>query len=363
MAIAVIFGGKSCEHDVSVITGIQALAEIEKLKPVPIYIDRSGNWFTGRMHSVGDVRNTRVLKKVYMRPGSNRLYTQLGRTAAVIDAAVLCCHGVNGEDGTLQGFLELCGVAYTGSDVYASALCMDKARFKRFASAEGFAQVPYTDFTRAEFNTDIYSVADKLNAVGYPFMIKPSRQGSSIGIGKAANEKELVARVRTALAYDDTVIAEKLLSGFREFNCAAVSDGKTLTVSEVEEPVGWKDFLSYDDKYAGKKAVRRKFPASIDETLRNRIRKETEKIFRAAGLGGVARVDFMLGDDGTLYLNEVNTHPGSLASYFFVGREMSVEGFYEKLLSDAQLRRAARDRLVYKYRSPSGKGMKGNCPR
>lgn len=358
MATAVIFGGRSCEHDVSVITGVQTLAETEKLDPVPVYIDRSGNWFSGRIRSADDVKNTRGLRKVYMCPGSNRLHTRMGRTAAVIDTAILCCHGANGEDGTLQGFLELCGVAYTGSDVYASALCMDKARFKRFATAEGFTIVPYTDFTRAEFNTDIYSVAEKLNAVGYPFMIKPSRQGSSIGIGKAANEKELVSRVRTALAYDDTVIAEKLLSGFREFNCAAISDGKTLTVSEVEEPVGWKDFLSYEDKYAGKKAVRRRFPARIDDALRDRIRAETERIYRAAGLGGVIRADFMLGEDGTLYLNEVNTLPGSLASYFFAGRGMTADGFYEKLIADARLRKAARGRLVYKYRPPSGRGLK-----
>lgn len=358
MAIAVIFGGRSCEHDVSVVTGIQTLAETEKLDPVPVYIDRAGNWFTGRMRTVDDVRNKRGLKSVYMRPGSNRLKTQLGRTVAVVDTAVLCCHGANGEDGTLQGFLELCGVAYTGSDVYASALCMDKARFKRFAAAEGFAQLPYTDFTRNKFNSDIYSVAEKLNNIGYPFMIKPSRQGSSIGIGKAANEKELVARVRTALAYDDTVVAEKLLTGFREFNCAALSDGKTLTVSEAEEPIGWKDYLSYEDKYAGKKAVKRKFPAPVSDSLRAQIRECTEKIFRAAGLGGVARVDYMLGEDGVLYLNEVNTVPGSLASYFFIGRHTDADGFYEKLIADARSRKAARDRLVYKYERPAVKGIK-----
>lgn len=358
MATAVIFGGRSCEHDVSVVTGVQTLAETEKLGTVPIYVDRAGNWLSGRIRTVKDVKNKRLLKNVYMRPGSNKLKTALGRTVAVIDTAILCCHGVNGEDGTLQGFLELCGVAYTGSDVYASALCMDKARFKKFAAAEGFVQVPYACFTRAEFNGDIYSVAEKLNAVGYPFMIKPSRQGSSIGIGKAADEKELVARVRCALAYDDTVIAEKLLTGFREFNCAALCDGKTVTVSEAEEPIGWKDFLSYDDKYAGKKAVKRRFPAHIDDALRARIRECTERIYRAAGLGGAARVDYMLGDDGTLYLNEVNTVPGSLASYFFTGRGMSADVFYEKLISDARARKAARDRLVYKYERPAGKGIK-----
>lgn len=352
MATAVIFGGKSCEHDVSVVTGVQALGELRAYKPVPVYIDANGGWHTGKnLFTVAGVRSGKGLKSVYMRPGSDLLYSG-GRAIARIDEAVLCCHGAGGEDGSIQGLLELCGVAYTCSGILASALCLDKAEFKRFASAAGFPVLPFATYTRDEWNKNIYSVADKLNVIGYPLMIKPARQGSSIGIGKASNESELVEKTRTAFMFDGKVVAEKLLVNFRELSCAALSDGSEITVSGVEEPVGWKDFLTYADKYAGKRAVKRRFPADLPHELSERVRDMTRSVFELAGLGGVARVDWMLSEDGELYLNEVNTVPGSLASYLFIAGGMTVSGFYGRLLSSARAALAERRRTVYRFAPP-----------
>ena len=345
MSIAVIFGGRSCEHDVSIVTGVQALGELAAYKPVPVYISAEGEWFTGAsLRTVAGVRAGKGRKRVYMHPGSRILKTERGRTVAGIDEAVLCCHGAGGEDGCLQGLMELCGVAYTCSGVFESAVCLDKAEFKLRAAACGFPVVPYAVYTRAEWNGDIYAVADRLNAIGWPLIIKPARLGSSIGIGSAANEAELVDRTRTAFLFDEKIVAEKFLTGFRELNCAALSDGKELTVSCVEEPVGWKNYLTYRDKYAGKAAVSRRIPADIPPELTARIRDMTGELFRSFRLSGVARVDYMLSSDGELYLNEVNTVPGSLASYFFIRDGMSVDEFYRRLLRAA---RSASDRRSY----------------
>ena len=350
MAIAVLFGGRSCEHDVSIVTGVQALSALKSYKPLPVYIDAEGRWHTGgALFTVPGVRAGKGLKSVYMSPGSDILRYRSGRAAARIDVAVLCCHGAGGEDGSLQGFLELCCVPYTGAGVLPSAVCLDKAEFKARAASLGFPVLPYASFTRREWNEDIYSVAERINAVGYPLMVKPSRQGSSIGISPAKDEAELVAAVRTALHFDNAIVAEKLLEGFRELSCAALSDGKNIEISRVEEPVGWKKFLTYRDKYAGKHAVRRRLPADIPEETEKKVREMTGKLFSAFSLAGVARVDFLLAADGELYVNEANTVPGSLAEYLFAASGMSTSEFYRRLLASARAEAEERRLLVYRF--------------
>lgn len=358
MSIAIIFGGRSCEHNVSVVTGVQLLNAVRSLDPLPIYIDPHGEWHTGgQLFDLDAVKSFDKLKKVYPRPGSRGLYNERGRKIADMDAAVLCCHGKNGEDGTLQGLLELCGVPYSGADVLGSALCMHKAAFKQFVATAGVPTVPYTTFTRGEFNGKIYDVADRLNAVGYPFIIKPARLGSSIGVGVARDEAGLVEASRVAFEFDDCIIAEKLLENFRELNCAALGDEQELIVSEVEEPLGWKEFLSFEDKYSGNKAyMRRRLPAEIPEEVAAEVKRLTAHVFRTAGLSGVVRVDFMLAADGSLYLNEVNTLPGSLAAYFFRQMGMNETALVKKLVEIAKRRHESAAKLKYSYSSPAMTG-------
>lgn len=358
MSIAIIFGGKSCEHNVSVVTGVQLLNAVKALDPLPVYIDPHGEWHTGEeLFDLDAVRRYDKLKTVYPRLGQRGLYNARGRKVAEMDVAILCCHGKNGEDGTLQGLLELCGVPYSGADVLGSALCMHKAAFKQYVSDLGVPTVPYTSFTRREFNDNIYAVADRLNTVGYPFIVKPARLGSSIGVGVARDEAGLVEAARVAFEFDDCVIAEKLLEDFRELNCAALGDENELIVSDVEEPLGWKEFLSFEDKYSGNKAyMRRRLPADIPEAVTAEVKRLTAHVFRTAGLSGVVRVDFMLAADGTLYLNEVNTLPGSLAAYFFRRLGINETALVRKLADIAIRRFDAADRLKYSYSSPAMKG-------
>lgn len=360
MSIAIIFGGRSCEHNVSVVTGVQILNAVRALDPLPIYIDKNGEWRTGELYDLEAAKEWKKLKKVYPRPGSQYLFSARGRKVAKIDAAVLCLHGHNGEDGCIQGLLEICGIPYTGSGVLASAVCMDKSAFKQFVKNEGIPTLPYTVFSRKEFNENIYKVADRLNEIGYPLIVKPACLGSSIGVGIARTEVELVEATRAAFEYDNRVITEKLLENFREFNCAALGEEGDVTVSEVEEPIGWKEFLSYKDKYAGaKSAAKRRYPADLPTEISEEIKRLTKLVFEKAGLSGVVRVDFMLSNDGTLYLNEVNTLPGSLAAYFFKRHGISEKEFVMRLVGIAERRKAAADRLVYSYNVPPIAGKDG----
>lgn len=360
MSIAVIFGGRSCEHNVSIVTGVQLANAVKRLDPLPIYIDGKGVWKTGKdLFDIDAVKTSKKLKTVTLRPGSRGLYTLRGRKVAELDAAVLCLHGRNGEDGSVQGLLELCGVPYTGSGVLASALCLDKPAFKQFVKNEGIPTVPYVVFSRNEFAENSYAVAERLNAVGYPFIVKPACLGSSVGVGVARSEAELVEATRTAFAFDNRVVAEKLLENFREFNCAAIGDDRGVTVSEVEEPIGWKEFLSFEDKYAGGKALmRRRFPAEVGKDVSDEIKRLTRAVFELAGLSGIVRVDFMLSDRGELFLNEVNTLPGSLAAYFFKREGTDETELVRRLVEIAKRRKAESDRLTYSYSSAAvhGKG-------
>ncbi len=357
MTVAVIFGGKSCEHNVSIVTGVQTLGEIPSgHKAVPVYIDESGVWHTGKeycsMETYRDRKNSYPGKEVHLRPASPYLYAKNGKKLYKIDCCVICAHGVNGEDGSLQGLLQLSGIAYTGSKVAASAAGMDKDMMKRLFAAAELPCVPYVLLSGDEYVNDSYSALGKIkNTLTFPMIVKPSRAGSSIGIGIAHDYNELFGAVRVALEWDTEVIIEKALTDFEEYNCAVLC-GKP---SEVEKPVGWKEFLTYEDKYLSKsESVGREFPAAIDDGLRDRIKEYAVRAYNAVGAEGVARVDFMYAD-GELYVNEINTVPGSLAAYFYDGGTSEV---VEKMLDAAVKTHNARRRLKYVYKQFRGEGAK-----
>ena len=352
MSIAVFFGGKSCEHNISVVTGVQLLGAIKALKPVPVYIKPDGTWVTGE--ELFDLRyykqkKQKKLKSVFFMPGKNILQTPLFKVAKV-DAAVICCHGLNGEDGSLQGLLTLSGVPFTCSGIAASAVCLDKVLLKKVLTASGVAQLPYISFTRKEFNTRTCQIAEKLEEIGWPLIIKPSRLGSSIGVKFVRDEEQFVDAVRTAFYYDNTVVVEKGLENFTELNCAALGSGDDVIVSEVEKPLGWREILTYKDKYGrAKTSAQREFPAKLPPEITEEIKSLTAKAFKAAGCSGVARVDFMLDSGGKLWLNEINTVPGSLAAYLF--KPMTEAELTNKLIAVAKSEKSELDRLEYSYKT------------
>ncbi|MDR0425646.1 MAG: D-alanine--D-alanine ligase [Clostridiales bacterium] len=359
MNIAVIYGGKSCEHNISVITGVQVLNAVKGHNVVPIYIDNRGIWHTGK--NLGDINNYKQrgrlkTRRVYLKPGDGYLYAERHKRLAAIDCAVLCNHGAGGEDGSLQGLLQLCGIPYTGSGVAASACGMDKALMKKLFKADRLPVVPYAAVTREAFDADIKAVFARLKKLGYPVIVKPASGGSSIGIGMAHDGKELLNALHVAFMWDNTVVAERALTDFVELNCAVLGDRETVITSEVEQPVGWSEFLSFADKYEKSKFKSenggRLMPAAVPDETRAAVREAAERAFRSVGAAGVARVDFMLDRAADkLYVNEINTIPGSLAHYLFSFDGMDFSALLDRLIGLAVKEKERQDRLQFVYTS------------
>lgn len=358
MTVAVIFGGKSCEHNVSIVTGLQALGEFASgHKAIAVYIDEKGVWHTGKEYAdMATYANRKGQaypgKEVHVRPSSPYLYAKNGKKLAKLDCCLLCNHGMNGEDGSLQGLLQLAGIPYTGSGVLASAAGMDKSVMKRLFGAAELPMVPYVCMKSEEYVQDVYGALEQIKqSLTFPLIVKPCNLGSSIGITIAHDYNELFAAVRVAFEWDTKAVIESALTDFEEFNCAVLCGEP----SEVEKPVGWKDLLTYEDKYLSKsEGVGREFPAEIDNELREKIQLLAVKAYEAVGAEGVARVDFLY-KDGALYVNEINTIPGSLSSYFFEGGMPQV---IEALLKQAEHTHAEKKRLQYAYKPFRGEHAK-----
>lgn len=361
MTVGVIFGGKSSEHRVSIATGIQVIHMIKGYKVIPIYIGEDGIWRTdARYDTIEGVNCRRYGKRVHILPGDNRLFTARGRSLTQLDAVVNCCHGMTGEDGVLQGVFRMSGIPLTGSDVLASAIGMDKIVMKRLFKEAGLPVVKFAGLDRITYESDMFPFIRQLkDDMQFPMIVKPSNLGSSIGIQIAHNVTELFEAIRVAFEWDNRIIIEEALEDFVELNCAALGRGCDVEVTELEQPVGWKEFLKYEDKYApGKgKNPKRLMPAPVSEEIRERIRALTREAFRTIGASGVARIDFMLkGED--VYVNEINTVPGSLANYLFsYGGKLPPDKLMERLIELAIEDTRDRNRLKFAFSSPDIKGL------
>ena len=347
--IAVFFGGRSCEHDISIITGLQALSACKR-SAIGVYIDGEGAWHASdTFDSVNAVRNGRFKSKpVYLRPGEPYLYCK-NRRLYKISAALLCVHGTFGEDGSLQGLLELSGIPYTGGGILASAIGMNKLYSKRIFEAAGLSVLPYAPITHEAYVKDAYAaVTPILDKIEFPMIVKPCNLGSSIGITVADNLNDLYSALRIAFEWDDTAIVEKALVGFTEVNCAVLGDENDCTPSETEQPVGWKTFLTFSDKYSGDvKSTRHKIPADIGTEKNERVKELAISAFKAVGCSGVARVDFLIKDDD-IYINEINTIPGSLSNALFK-EDMNYSTLIDTLIEIAEKRKKRSDRLRRSY--------------
>lgn len=357
MTVGVFFGGKSCEHNVSIVTGVQAIAGFPREhKAVPVYIDRDGVWHTGGGYAdinfYSGEKSKDKGKEVHLRPSSPYLYAKNGKKVCKLDCCLICNHGLGGEDGSLQGLIELSGIPYTGSGILASAAGLDKAVMKKLFSAASLPVLPHVTISAEEYVNDSYSALERIKSLSFPLIVKPCNLGSSIGIGIAHDLIELYAAIRAALEWDGRAVIERALENFEEYNCAVLCG----EASEVEKPVGWKDYLTYEDKYLSKSSgVGREFPAKIDDELRSKIRDLAVKVASAVGADGVSRVDFLC-KDGELYVNEINTVPGSLSAYFYDGGESYV---INKLISRAIEVHRGKQKRKYAYKPYNGeKGKK-----
>ena len=321
--IIVFFGGKSQEHDISVITGVFTLNALDKKKfdGVPVYVDKDGKWWTGKC--LYDVKNFRDgtlkgLKRVTLLSGDDTLYAVGAKIKPLCTAAgaINCMHGRNGEDGTVSGVCRLCNIPLASPDVFASALAMDKDVCKTCLKGLGVKTVEGTTVERRNYYDDRASFLKSSEYLGYPVIVKPCSSGSSIGITIAKDKLELMNSLDVAFKFDVKALVEKFIDGAYDVNCACYKIGKKICVSECEKPVGGK-FLSFSDKYLGSKTgAERQFPADIDEKISDEIKTTTALIYDKFCFSGIVRTDYLVsGKD--VYLNEINAVPGSLAYYLF----------------------------------------------
>ena len=313
--ILVFFGGQSPEHDVSILTGVMTVNSVDKQKftPLPVYVDRDGAWYTG--DQLKDVANFKKLdfkklKKVFILAGENALFTVKGKKIKKIcqvACAINCIHGVKGEDGSLKGLLDMSEIPVVGSPMLASSVAMDKIATKIFLKGLNIKCLPYVVLDK---DTNLDEVVKKL---GYPIMVKPANLGSSIGVNKAMDRAELEKSILKAKKFDDKIILEKCAGGKLEINAAAYRGKEGVVVSECEMPATENKFLTFEDKYVSGERV---FPAPISKKLSDKIREVTKKIYTSLWFSGAIRVDFLI-TDGTAYVNEINSVPGSMAYYLF----------------------------------------------
>jgi len=352
--IAVIYGGKSVEHDISIITGMQVLASLsEKYNVIPIYLNSLGQACTADNLDDAQVyldfeRNVQHKKSVAFMTG--RPYILLEgkfKKRVKIDCAVLCTHGKHGEDGTLQGLLELCNIPYTSPSVFSSALCMDKTCTKIFMLANDIPTPEYMciyadDFLKNQ-ETVVNEVGEKLI---YPVIVKPASLGSSVGINVCKNNFEIIFAINNAFLFDKKVIVEKFIPHAEEYCCACVKVGGEVIASEVVK-VAKSEFFTFEEKYLTEKSVNNE---ELSQDLINEIKKLAVKTYQALECDGVVRVDFLYND--SLYVNEVNTIPGSLAFNLF---NFPFRDLLDILISEAISRQKDSDRHVYKFSSDAFK--------
>ncbi|MCF6466653.1 D-alanine--D-alanine ligase family protein [Clostridium sp. Cult2] len=337
--VAIIFGGRSVEHEVSVITGLQVIENIDKEKydTIPIYIDKQGKWFTG--NSLKEFKNYKdnnfkglqevVLSlnsndhNLYLHPNSIGLFKN--KVIDKIDIVFPTIHGTNGEDGTIQGLFELMNIPYVGGGVLASSVGMDKILMKEVFKAKGLPIVDYNWFYRNKWIENQEKIIDDIEEkLDYPLFIKPANLGSSIGISKAKDRKSLINAIEIAIRYDRKIIVEKAVENPREINCAVMGYNDNVIASLCEEPLGWEEILTFEDKYiksntkgAGKESSRRIIPADIEDDIRERIEELAKESFIAIDCSGNSRIDFLLDENNNIFINEINTLPGSIAFYLW----------------------------------------------
>lgn len=338
--VAIMFGGKSVEHEVSVISGIQAIMSMnrEKYEVIPVYLTKKNEMYVGeeigKIEAYKDIpgllaKSRRVIlvnegDHIVLMPYPVKLF---GKKNIEVDIAFPIVHGTNVEDGALQGYLKTIGIPFVGCDVTASALGMDKYASKVVLKENGVPVLDSYCFTTSDY-AEIDGILDKVEKeIGYPAIVKPVDLGSSVGISVARNRSELINSIDDAFLYARKIIIEHAITKLREINCAVLGDENEAIASECEEPLHTKDILSYEDKYVsnakgsgskGMASVSRKIPAELSSEKRKEVQELAVKSFQKLGCNGVARIDFMIDEEnGNLYFNEINTIPGSLAFYLW----------------------------------------------
>lgn len=371
--VAMMFGGKSVEHEVSVISGIQAYMSMDtdKYDVIPVYMTKNNEMYIG--DSIGDIESYKnideLLKKsqrVIMINEDGRVklvqypVKKLGKNVEVgIDVAFPVVHGTNVEDGGFQGYLKTMGIPFVGCDVTASAIGMDKYITKLVLKESNVPVLDARLYTLSDY-ADMESMMNDIeNVFGYPVIVKPVNLGSSVGISVAKSRVELANSVDDAFRYATKVLVEHAITNLREINCSVLGDENDAIASECEEPLHTKDILSYDDKYVsnakgsgskGMASVSRRIPAELTPEKREEVRELAVRSFKALGCNGVSRIDFMIdADTDKLYFNEINTIPGSLAFYLWEPVGVPYKELLDRMIQLALKRERTEESLTFTF--------------
>ncbi len=387
--VGVLFGGKSVEHEISVISAIQAMQSLnrDKYDVIPIYITKNNEFYVGenvgKIESYTDINSLiKSSQRVIMVNDENKVklikYPQKMLSKGYvdyIDIAFPVVHGTNVEDGTLQGYLQMMNIPYVGCDVLSSAVGMDKYVMKTVLKDNGIPVLDCKCYTANQYDENEDAIVEEIeSAIGYPVIVKPVNLGSSIGISKAENRTELYDSLETAFQYATKVLIETAVQNLKEINCSVLGDYESAEASECEEPVSSDKILTFAEKYIGDGStkgakgtkggvkssggskgmatLKRKIPADITAKQRDTIRTLAVKAFKCLGCGGVSRIDFMMDTKtGNIWLNEINTIPGSLSFYLWEPVGVKYPELLDKMISLALKRERESENITYTFDS------------
>jgi D-alanine-D-alanine ligase len=387
VTVGVLFGGESVEHEVSIISAVQAMEALDKTRyeVIPLYISKSHVLYTSLL--LRDIKQYKDMSKlirnlepislvrqenqVIVLPLKKRL---LSSRPVVLDVVIPVVHGTHAEDGTVQGYLEMLGVPYAGCDVIAAAVGQDKVIMKHVLENSRLPIVPWFWFYSGHVNDSKQAIVTKAKEIGYPLIVKPACLGSSIGIKTAHDESELFEAIEYASMYDRKILVERKLENIREVNCSVLGVGLDMKASSIEEVLKTDEILSYDNKYQGNTkggnskgmaSTSRQIPANIGEELSNQIKYLAVKTFEVLGANGVSRIDFLIDADTMKpYINEINTIPGSLSFYLWQHDGLDFSSLMDTLVEQAIDRQRSREKMVFSYQTNllanfDNKGSKG----
>ena len=378
LQLGVIYGSRTCEHEVSIISALQLMKAVdtEKYDVIPVYISMKGIWYTGE--PLKNIKNYTPFNEnmpgiqqvtLDLTPGSGALIAhQQGKglfsglkqlVVGRLDCACLVFHGMHGEDGSMQGLMELANIPYTSAGIGSSAIGMDKIMMKQFFRGAGLPVLDSLWYSVSQWKEkEAEIIAQIAEQLGYPVFVKPANLGSSIGVSRADDESSLKEALEVAFSFDRRVLVEKGLDAPIELNCSVVGyDGKCKT-SVLEMPNTGGAFLGFGEKYLqsggskGMASLARIVPAPVEDSLRDEIQSLSKEIFRLMDCKGVVRIDFMF-DRATerVYITEINTIPGSLAYYLWEYEGMSYSKLIDEMVSAALAAHKDKNRHTYAFES------------
>lgn len=372
--VGVFFGGKTVEHEVSIITALQAIENMdkEKYEVIPIYISKNNKMYCGEaINNIEEYKDTSELiqkslqitliqkdDKVALLNCDKKFYEKA--VYDYIDIAFPIVHGTNVEDGTLQGYLKMFNIPYVGSDVVSSACGMDKHIFKCILKDNNIPVLDCKYYTLSNYNNGLEKIIKEVEEfIAYPVIIKPANLGSSVGIKIAKDRASLEEGIAENFSYTNKILIEKAITNLKEVNCSVLGDNEEAKASECEEPIKTDEILSFNDKYisGGKKIGTKlnertmhsgglKLPAEIDEKTKKEIQELSIKTFQALGCCGVSRIDFIIDKDtNKLYVNEINTIPGSLSFHLWKATKITYTELLDNLI-DLSLKRSREEKNI-----------------